>query len=933
MRIRTLALSIVAALSAVAGAQAPALTTPLPVDPRVTIGTLPNGIRYYIRKNARPEKRAELRLVVNAGSILEDNDQRGLAHFVEHTAFNGTTNFKKNDLVSYLQSIGVRFGADLNAYTGFDETVYILPVPTDTARIIDKAFDILEDWARGQIFDSVEVVNERGIVLEEWRGGKGASERMMQQWLPIAFKGSRYAVRLPIGTDTSIRTATPAKLRRFYRDWYRPDLMAIVAVGDFDPAKIEALIKQHFSSIPKVVKPRPRIAGTVPDNATPLVAITKDKEAQESSVELMFKMKKPEMKTVGDYRRSLIQSLALSMFNARFSEISQKPNAPFLGAGASVSGFFARSTNAFNIGAGVKDGGILEGAEAILTETKRVQQFGFLVSELDRAKSNMSRSYERSYAEREKTESGSHVGEYVNHYLVAEAIPGIEYEYSLVQQLLPGITIADVNTAAKSWITEKNRVILASGPDKPGVTLPTDTQMLAVFDKAAKATVVAYTETLSADALINPLPTAGRVVAESKRDDINVTEWRLSNGMRVLIKATDFKADQVLMRGEADGGTSLASDADYMSAFLANAIVPNGGLGSFNMTDLRKKLSGKAATAQASLGEVTNVVSGTASPKDLETMFQLMYLRFTAPRLDKEAFAAMTQQIAPFLANRTADPGQVFGDTVTATQAQNHFRARPLSAATFAEVNADKAFQFFKDRFANAGQFTVAIVGNVNLAELKPLVERYLASLPTGRAESFRDVNMNPPRGIVEKTVKKGTEPKATTHWSFTGPAEYTPINRFTTRALNELMQMRLNDVLREQLGGTYSPSVGGGISRIPTADYEIAIDYGSSPDNVDKLSKSVLQIIDSVQKFGPTQAEVDKVREQITRAREVEIRTNDYWVSNLVARARAGEDIGGLGAPYDAFLKNLTPAQLQEAAKKYFNTSNYMKFVLLPEK
>ncbi len=647
----------------------------------------------------------------------------------------------------------------------------------------------------------------------------------------------------------------------------------------------------------------------------------------------MFKMPKPDMKTVGDYRRSLIQSLALSMFNARFSEITQKPNAPFLGAGASVSGFFARNTNAFDIGAGVKDGGILEGAEAILIETKRVQQFGFLATELDRAKSSMARSYERAYAEREKTESGSLVGEYVNNYLVAEAIPGIEYEYSLVQQLLPGISITDVNAVAKSWITEKNRVILASGPDKPGVSLPTEAQLLAVFDKAAKATVVAYTETLSADALVSPLPTPGRVVSETKRDDISVTDWRLSNGMRVLVKPTEFKADQVLMRGEADGGTSLASDADYMSAFLSNPIMANGGLASFNMTDLRKKLAGKAASAQVSIGEVSNGISGSASPKDLETMFQLMYLRFTAPRLDKEAFAAMTQQITPFLANRGTDPDQVFADTVQVTQSQGHVRARPLSPATFAEGNPDKAFQFYKDRFANAGQFTVAIVGNVKLEELKPLVEQYLASLPAGRAETFRDVKMDPPKGVIEKTVRKGTEPKATTHWVFTGPAEYTPIARFTTRALNELMQMRLNDVLREQLGGTYSPSVGGGISRLPTPDYEIDIDYGSSPENVDKLAKSVLQIIDSVQKFGPSPAEVDKVREQITRAREVETKGNDYWVSNLMARARANEDIGGLGAPYDAFLKNLSAAQLQEAARKYFNTSNYMKFVLLPEK
>lgn len=934
MRIRNFVLSLLAFAGALAGAQAPALSTPLPVDSKVTIGKLPNGIHYYIRKNARPEKRAELRLVVNAGSILEDNDQRGLAHFVEHTAFNGTTNFRKNDLVSYLQSIGVRFGADLNAYTGFDETVYILPVPTDTARILDKAFDILEDWAHGQIFDSTEVVNERGVVLEEWRGNKGASERMMQVWLPIAFKGSRYAVRLPIGTDTSIKSAVPSKLRRFYRDWYRPELMSVIAVGDFDPAKIEALIRQHFSAIPKSrANARVRAEATIPDNATPLVAITKDKEAQGSSVELLFKMKKPEMKTVADYRRSLIQNLALSMFNTRFSEITQKPNAPFLGAGAGISGFFARGTNAFSVGAGVEDGGILKGAEALLIETKRVQQHGFLASELDRAKMNMARGYERAYAEREKTESGSLVGEYVSHYLTGEAIPGIEYEYALVQQLLPGITLADVNTAAKGWITDKNRVIIAQAPDRPGVAIPTEAELLAVFGKAAQATVAAYTETLSGDALIDPLPTPGRVVGESRNDAIGVTEWKLSNGIRVLVKPTDFKADQVLVSGTAEGGTSLAPDADFMSAAVSSQIMGISGVGKFSAIDLQKKMSGKAARASAGINETTNQVTGSASPKDLEAMFQLLHLRMTAPRLDMDAWGAMKQQLAPYFANRGTDPGEVFGDSISVARYQGHFRDRPITAATFAEVDPEKAFRFYRERFANAGNFTFAIVGNVKLEELKPLVERYLASLPAGNAETFRDVNRVAPTGIVEKIVRKGTEPKAMTRFYFSGPTEYTPANRFTIRAMQELIQMRLNDVLREQLGGTYSPSVYGGVNRLPRPEYELVVAYGSSPENVDKLSRSVLQIIDSVQKYGPTPAEVDKVREQITRAREVEIRTNEYWVSNLVARDRAKEDIAGLGAPYDAFLRGLTAAQLQDATKQYFDTGHYMKFVLLPEK
>ena len=454
-----------------------------------------------------------------------------------------------------------------------------------------------------------------------------------------------------------------------------------------------------------------------------------------------------------------------------------------------------------------------------------------------------------------------------------------------------------------------------------------------MFGRAAKANVAAYTEALSTEALVDPLPAPGKVVSEKTRADINLTEWKLSNGIRVLVKPTDFKADQVLINGVASGGTSLASDADFMSAALSSQIMSISGVGKFNATDLQKKLSGKAAAASAGFGEVDNAVSAGGSPKDLETVFQLLYLRVTAPRLDPDAFAAMKAQVEPFLANKGNDPESVYGDTVAVTMSQHHFRSRPLTAATFAEVDPNKALQFYKDRLANAGNFTFAIVGNVKLDELKPLVERYLASLPAGKPETWRDVGEEKPKGVVERTVKKGTEPKANTQFVFTGPAVYAPENRFTILALNTLVQMRLNEVLREQLGGTYSPDISGGISRLPRQEYEEDIEYGSSPENVDKLGKTVLQLIDSLQRKGPTAAEVDKVKEQILRTREVDTKTNDYWSGNLVARDRAGEDVGGLGAPYDVMVKSLTAVQLQDAAKKYLNTANYAKFILLPEK
>ena len=919
--------------AAASAGPAPALTAPIPVDPKVKIGTLPNGIRYYIRRNEKPEKRAELRLVVNAGSILENDQQLGLAHFIEHMAFNGTTHFKKNDLVKYLESIGVRFGADLNAYTSFDETVYILPIPTDTARIVDQAFTILEDWAHGETLDSTEVVNERGVVREEWRLGKGANDRMLHEWLPIALRGSLYADRLPIGNENSIMTATPSRLRAFYSKWYRPDLQAVIAVGDFDPAAIEAQIKKHFSSIPKPVNPAPRTLAAVPGNKTPLIAVATDKEATSSDIELSFKMPAEATKTVGDYRRDLMERLYLSMFNMRLEEISQKPNAPFLGAGASKGNFIGRSTDAFTLGANVKDGAIPEGLEALLIEAKRVDEHGFLQSELDRAKDGMLRGYERAYAERDKTQSSEFVQEYIDNFLTKEAIPGIDYEYKLAQQLVPTITLTDVNKLASNWITDDNRVIVAESPLKDGVKVPTQADLLAVFDHAAKTPVAAYTETLSAEALVAHAPAAGTIVSSKQVPGVGVTDWKLSNGARVLVKPTDFKADEVLFGAYSPGGTSLAANPDFMSASLASQVIRVSGIGEFNAVDLGKKLTGKVATVSPAISETTEGLGGRASPKDLETLFQLIYLDFTAPRLDTAAWQAFKNQAQPFLANRSVDPDQVFSDTVEWTMAQHDFRARPLTPAVFAEVDPNKALAFYKDRFADASDFTFVFVGNVDTTALKPLVEKYLASLPAiHRTETFKVTGEGAPKGVIDKVVRKGVEPKANTIIDFTGACQYSPETRVTMSALIELFQIRLNDVLREQLGGAYSPSVGGGCARTPRQEYAISVQFNSSPDNVQKLTKTVMAMIDTLQTKGPAQSDVDKVKEEIVRSREVQLKQNAYWLGTIMTREQSGEDVAGSLAPYDALVKGITPAQIQAAAKQYFDVKNYARFVLLPE-
>jgi len=933
MRLLATALTLALSTTSIAQQLSPAdLATRLPVDPKIKIGTLPNGLRYYIRKNLKPEKRAELRLVVNAGSILEKDNQLGYAHFVEHTAFNGTRHFAKNDLVKYLQSIGVRFGADLNAYTSFDETVYILPIPTDTARIVEQAFTILEDWAHGQVFDSAEVANERGVVREEWRLHKGADDRMLAQFLPIALKNSLYAKRLPIGTEPSIMAATPARLRSFYKDWYRPDLMAVVAVGDFDPAVIEAQIKKHFSGIPRSASAPKRITAPVPGNKEPLIAIASDKEAVFTSVSLFFKLPRSPGATVADYRGDLAEGLYLQMLNGRLAEIVQKPNAPFTSAGASRGSFVGRELEPFSLGAGVQDGGVERGLEALLLEARRVDQFGFLQSELDRAKSNVLRSYEQANAERDKTPSAPLAEEYIRNYLQGESIPGIEYEYAITQRLLPTITLADVNTLAATWITDSNRVVVVEAPIKDGVTLPTEAGIRAVFERAAKAPVVAYSEQLSDDALVDGIRPAGTIVSSRERP-AGVTEWKLSNGARVLVKPTDFKADEILFGAYSAGGTALVPDSNFMSAAFATQIMNLSGVGKYSRVDLGKKLAGKAAQVVPTISEMTEGLSGSASPKDLETLLQLTYLRFTAARLDTTAWAAFKNNAGPYLSNRGSSPDQVFSDTVQVTLAQHHYRARPLTLATFGEINAERAIAIFKDRYADAGDFTFVFVGNIDTVGLKPLVERYLASLPsTGRVDAPKSTSPGPPTGVVQRTVRMGVENKATSYIVFTGPCVSMPENRLAIRALVEAMQLRLTETLREKLGGTYSPSVSGGCSRVPRQDYAINVSYGSSPDNVEALSQAVFALIDTLQTKGPSAADVEKVREQILRSREVEVKQNSYWLTNIMAREQAGEDIGGLLGAYDDMVKKVTAAQIQAAAVKYLNKSNYARFTLLPE-
>ena len=908
-----------------------ALRDAVPLDPNVRTGVLPNGMRYYIERHPFPENRAELRLAVNAGGINEDDDQLGFAHLIEHMGFNGTRNFKKNELIEYLRSVGVRFGADLNAGTSTDFTLYMLQIPTDTARIFEKGMVVLSDWASGSLFDSTEVANERGVVVEEWRGAQGAFFRLSTKLDPIMYKGSRYATRNVIGSDKTIMSATPALLRRFYNDWYRPDNQAVVVVGDIDVARVEALIKQNFGSIPKAANPRPRPDADLPDNVAPLIAIGSDKELPSSSVELHIKLPRFRVSTVGDYRERMVGNLFSAMLRARLAEMAQKPDAPFANAFV-FKGAFTRTKDAFSLLANVAPGGAERAIEALFTEARRVDQFGFLASELDRAKATTLRSAEQQYADREKRPSATIVNSYAFHFLDQEVVPGPEIAYRLAQQLLPTITLDEVNALARRWITDENRVIVVRSPEKPGVKVPTEAEVLAALDRAAKTPVVAYTENLSTEPLIARLPAPGRVTSEKTRADVGITEWTLANGARVLVKPTDFRADQVLFGALSFGGRSLLADADIITSRMASQIAQQSGAGNFNRPDLNKRLAGKAVQLFPNIGETVEQIQGTASPKDIETLFQLVHLTFTAPRLDSSAFQAFMNQQRAFMSNRSASPEANFFDTVSVTMASGSRRARPINAEALNEVKPDRAYQIFKERFSNASDFTFVFVGAVDLATLKPLAEQYIGSLPAGRKEMWKDAGIKPPTGVIEKVVHKGTEPKSISQVIFTGPFQYNEANQFALRALSEVMQYKLIETLREQLSGTYSPGIFGQSSRIPRPEYTITMQFGSSPENAEKLYRAAMAIIDTLQTKGPTQADVDKVREQMIRLREVQLKQNNFWIAGIIAREQNGDDLSAMTTPYDEMIKKLTPAQVQAAARTYFNTKNMARFVMLPE-
>jgi zinc protease len=912
----------------------PKPSDPLPVAPDIKTGVLPNGLKYYIKKNSKPEKKMELRLAVNAGAILEDDDQLGLAHFTEHMAFNGSKNFKKNDLVSFLQSIGVKFGAHLNAYTSFDETVYMLNIPLDKPENLEKGFTVLEDWAGGVLFDAAEIEKERGVVLEESRGSKGANDRMYRQIYPKLFVGSKYANRLPIGKDEILKTFKPETIKRFYADWYRPNLMAVVAIGDFDIAEVETKIKAHFGKLKNAKKPRERALVELPARQQSEGLVVTDKEATNAVLQIFYPYaKSKDEATVADYRNSLVESLFQSMLSQRMAELTQKANPPFIFGGSSKGGF-VRGYESYSGFAVLSPAGVEPAINALIQEGERARKFGFTANELDRAKKSSLKSIERSYNERDKTESGGYADEYVRNFLEKEPIPGIENEYLYYQTFLPGITLEEVNKLATASIPQGGKILaVITSPENPGFALPTNEQLLTMIESASKVEVKPYEEKAVAASLLSAKPAPGKVLTEKENKEVGFVTWTLSNGVTVIAKSTEFKNDQVLMSASRYGGQFLYNTKDRYSAENAATVIQQMGVGEFSPTDLQKVLAGKTAGVSPRISQLSEGLTGSSSAVDLETMLQLTHLYFTKPRVDAELFQSFVSKQKGMMQNMMANPQIVFQDTLFSTLYAKHERGpRAPNTATLDKIELNRAVEIYKERFANAGGYTFYFVGKFDLTALKSLCETYLASLPgTNQTSTFRDVGLRPVKGVVKKEVFRGKEQKSFIAMQFTGETEFSENEQLKMNMLVELMNIKLIEKLREDLGGMYSGGMNGSLSKYPYSNYTIGSSVPCGPENVEKLVSATWEEINKV-KAGPAEADLNKVKEAMKKTYQESLKDNAYWRSRLQQCVELGFDPANI-LTLEKRLDALTTKDIQAAAQKFFNEKNYLQVVLYPEK
>jgi zinc protease len=904
----------------------------LPVDSKVRIGKLSNGFTYYIRANQKPEKRLEMRLAVNAGSILESDSQQGLAHFVEHMCFNGTLHFEKNDLVQYLQSIGIRFGADLNAYTSFDETVYMLTIPSDSARLIEKGFLVMEDWAHNVTFDDTEIDKERGVIVEEWRLGRGPWQRLTDKFLPIVFKDSHYAERLPIGKKEIIENAPHDTIRSFYKEWYRPDLMALVVVGDIDPDLAEKKIKEHFSDLKMPEKPKERKVYNIPDQPVTLVNVATDKEAPVSVIRLIYKTDVRKFETYSDYLDKLKYSCLTGMLNRRLIELTENENPPFVTSSFEYGGLWARTKDGLQGYAIVGEKGIEKGLQTLLTENKRLSEFGFTSGEFQRYKLDLLKQYENAYNERDKTESKELVGEYIRNYLEKEPIPGIEFEYQYVKNNLQSISLESINALAKQLIADKNRVIIVNAPDKEGIEVPTEDQVFALVKNVDTLKISPYIDKFSGEKLLAVLPKPGKIVSEQKIVGLDATEVKLSNGATVILKPTNFKNDEVILSAFSLGGHSVYPDKDHFTAMNADGIVQESGVGKYSPSDLDKILAGKSVYVAPVITYNTEEIAASAQSMDVMSMFQLMYLNFTDPRVDNGAFNSYVSKKRDLYQNLAKDPLNYFYDQYSRIKAQNNVRGDYLPRPEdWDQIDYKRAIEIYKDRYADAGGFTFIMVGSFSIDSVEPLIELYIGSLPAvKRSENFVDLGIRPPKGKQIHNVFKGNDPKSRAILYFEKEKPWNERDAFMVDVLGDILEFRYIEKLREEMSGVYTVRVGSSLQKIPYMHSSLQITMPCSPDNVDSLVSAAIAEIKKIQVSGVDEKEIIKAKETRKRTLENDVKTNKFWLSGIQDAILNGTDLSAI--TQEKYIDQISSQEMQRVANEYFNTDEYLQVVLYPE-
>ena len=910
---------------------------PLPVDKNVRIGQLDNGLTYYIRHNKLPENRAEFYIAQKVGSILEEPQQRGLAHFLEHMAFNGTKNFPGDDkglgVIPWCETVGIKFGTNLNAYTSIDETVYnISNAPIDRTGVLDSCLLILHDWSNYILLKDDEIDKERGVIREEWRSRNSGILRVYTDLLPTIYPGDKYADCMPIGSIDVINNFPYKDIRDYYHKWYRPDLQGIVIVGDIDVDAVEAKLKAVFADVQKPVNPAERTYYPVTDNKEPIVAIGTDKEVDDPSIEIYFKQDATpdsEKNNVGYLASQYMTSMISSMLNARLSELVQSANPPFTRASSYYSDFFvAKTKEAFALSASSKADGIETALKTLLQETERARRFGFTESEYARARANYLQSLESAYNEREKTKHGSYVREYVQNFLNGEPIPGIEAEYAMMNQLAPNIPLQAMNMVMQQLVPDSNQVVIIAGPAKEGLKYPTKEEVINLLKGMKDLDLQAYVDKVSDEPLMKEAPKGGKIISEKEGDIYGSTKLVLSNGVTVYVKKTDFKADEIRMKGTSLGGKSIFPDKDALNFAVMDNVIAVGGLGNFSQVDLTKVLAGKKVSVNAGLGATTENVFGTCSPKDFETMMQLTYLTFTAPRKDAEAFESFKNRMKAQLESAQANPLSSINDSLQKAMYNNHPRVVMMKPEMVDQIDYDRILEMYNDRFKDASDFTFYFVGNIDLETAKPLIAEYLGALPAiNRKETFKDTKMSIRKGVYKNEYAKEQQtPTATIVFLYSGKAPYTLKNDILLSFATQVLDMVYTEEVREKEGGTYGVNCFGDLQKYPKEQLLLQIVFQTDPAKKDKLAGIVVDELKKLAAEGPSDVHLQKVKEYMLKKYADNQKENGYWMNNLNDYFYYGMD---MTEGYTDIVNSITAKDIQKFVSDLLKQGNEIEVTM----